>query len=135
MNPERTFQAHLIGLWLGVTDAKNAAVLRELLTDVEYSRVLSKTDDMYAVDELVKILLAKTDMYRKFDGICEILREHGYERWARKLEEAQSFQEIHGAKRPKTDKSPVTGTPNPPREQLGEECNPAGESFYFKLRS
>ena len=50
---------------------------RQMLTDVEYLRIKDKMDNLSAVDELMEILLTKTDT--EFDGFCEILRANGYE--------------------------------------------------------
>lgn len=118
---------------------------RQMLTDVEYSRIEDKTDNVSAVDELVKILLSKTD--REFDGFCEILRENGYDHWARKLKETQRAHEQRGAgdatrmysddarakpkpqpEPPMRNKSRVTGTPNSSEEQEWDEDD-SGECY------
>lgn len=57
--------------------------LRPLLTDVEYSRVSDREDNVARVDELIKILLTKENMH--FDGFCKALEENGYEHWAKTL--------------------------------------------------
>lgn len=58
-------------------------VLRLLLTEVEYSRVDGREDNIARVDELIEILLTKDNKH--FDGFCSALEENGYEHWAKTL--------------------------------------------------
>ena len=62
--------------------------LRLLFTDVEYSQVESKLDNVAQVDEVVRILLTKTGKH--FDKFCEILECNGYPNWAKRLRSASS---------------------------------------------
>ena len=99
---------------------------RKLLTEVEYLWIASKTNNVSAVDELVEILLTKTD--REFDGFCEILNANGYEHWAKKLRESAQDKEggVHGEPEPlKMDNSRVTSTLN------GSGARPEGECMLL----
>ena len=75
---------HHQDLRTGIIVANFLPEFRQMLTDVEYSRIEDTTGNVSAVDELVKILLTKTG--REFVRFCEILRANGYEHWAKKLE-------------------------------------------------
>lgn len=57
--------------------------LRSLLTDIEYSRVDNKEDNVSGVDELITILLTKENSH--FERFCAALQKNGYEHWAKKL--------------------------------------------------
>ena len=132
MDPQwkRTLKKYHNDLRTGIIVSLFAPVLWNVpLTDVEYSNVQSKNDNVSAVDELITILLTKTE--KEFYSLCDILRGNGYAHWANRLEEEarSSKAEKEGAKPPKADESHVTGTPKPPREQVLKECEP-GESFY-----
>ena len=114
----------------GIIVANILPEFRQMLTDVEYSRIEDTTGNVSAVDELVKILLTKTG--REFDGFCEILRANRYEHWAKKLEvTAQDQQDPRSSTvgtcmkpeppRLRTDKSRVTVTLNPSGEEVWDE--------------
>lgn len=66
---------HLVGNFL--------PVFRLLLTEVEYSCMDGREDNIARVAELIKILLTKEN--RHFDGFCSALEENGYEHWAKKI--------------------------------------------------
>lgn len=57
--------------------------LRLILTDVEYSRVEGREDNVARVDKLIEILLTKENWH--FEGFCAALENNGYELWAMKL--------------------------------------------------
>ena len=57
--------------------------LGPLLTQVEYSRVDDREDNVAKVDELIGILLTKE--YQHFEEFCTALADNGYEHWADKL--------------------------------------------------
>ena len=59
--------------------------LHPLLTDIEYSRVEGKEENVARVDALIEILLTKAN--RHFEGFCDILKENGYEHWSNTLRE------------------------------------------------
>ena len=59
--------------------------LRPLLTDVEYSCVREREDNVASVDELIKILLTKEN--RHFNDFCAALERNGYKHWAKTLRE------------------------------------------------
>ena len=65
---------------------------RPMLTDVEYSRVREREDNVARVDELIEILLTKTD--RHFEEFCAALEGNGYGHWAKTLRE--EVNEIEG---------------------------------------
>ena len=65
--------------------------LRPLLTDVEYSRVREREDNVARVDELIKILLTKEN--RHFEEFCVALESNGYGHWARTLREEVDVEE------------------------------------------
>ena len=58
--------------------------LRQVLTDVEYTRVDEREDNISRVDELIDTLLTKEN--RHFDAFCAALERNGYEHWARRLQ-------------------------------------------------
>ena len=57
--------------------------LRTDLTDLEYDSVASKNSNLEQVDQLVNILLIKTN--RVFDKFCRVLRNHGFNNLANRL--------------------------------------------------
>ena len=57
--------------------------LRTDLTDQEYGSVASKNSNLEQVDQLVNILLIKTN--RVFDKFCRVLRNHGFNNLANRL--------------------------------------------------
>ena len=59
--------------------------LRPLLTDVEYSRVRDKEDNVARVDEFIEILLTKDNS--DFEGFCVALEVNGYKHWANTFRE------------------------------------------------
>ena len=59
--------------------------LHSILTDVEYSRVDGKEDNVAQVDEFIRILLTKE--FRHFETFCTVLANNGYEYWAETLRE------------------------------------------------
>ena len=79
----KALRVHREHLRTEVIVAKLLDDCRQLLTDVEYSRVndKSKADNESAVDELINVLLKKED--KDLDGFCSALRANG---WATKLE-------------------------------------------------
>ena len=66
--------------------------LRPVLTEVEYSRVSEREDNISRVDELIETLLTKEN--RQFDAFCAALERNGYEHWARMLQD--EVDEIEG---------------------------------------
>ena len=58
--------------------------LHPVLTDVEYTRVRGKEDDIARVDELFNILSTKEN--RHFDAFCAVLKQNGYEHVAKELQ-------------------------------------------------
>lgn len=107
----------------GIIPANFWPACQKLFTDIECSRIASKTDKVDAVDEQVKILLTKTD--REFDGFCEILNANGYEHWAKKLRESAQDKEgvVRGEPEPlKMDDSRVTSTLNESGARPEGEC-------------
>ena len=140
MDSQKKLQAlkeHHQDLRTGIIVANILPEFRQMLTDVEYSRIEDKTDNVSAVDELVKTLLTKTDT--EFDEFCEILRANRYAHWARKLEESEqqrgdrfvaslNVDVPRTAAKPKplpeppiTGKPLVTVTPNPSVEQTWDD--------------
>ena len=58
--------------------------LRPYFTEVEYSQVQSKSDNIAQVDELFRILETKANKH--FDGFCCVLEDNGYPHWAQQLQ-------------------------------------------------
>ena len=92
---KRALKEHHQGLRTGIIVTNFLPEFRQMLTDVEYSRIKDKTDNVSAVDELMEILLTKAD--REFDDFCAILRVNGYQHWSRKLEETWRAHEQRGS--------------------------------------
>lgn len=107
-------EEHLQELRTGIIVANFLPECRKMFSEVEYSRINDKAerDSVSGVDELVKILLTKTD--KEFDGFCKVLSANGYEHWARRLKDrVQEKDCTHG------------NTPKQPGEQVqaeGECC-------------
>ena len=82
---KRALKEHHQRLRPGLLVGNILPALRPMLTDVEYSRVREREDNVARVDELIEILLTKEN--RHFDDFCAALEENGYGHWARKLRE------------------------------------------------
>ena len=83
---QKTLKVNHQKLRTGIIVVNFLPELRSLFTDVEYSQVESKLDNVAQVDEVVKILLTKTGKH--FDEFCEILERNGYQVWAKRLRNA-----------------------------------------------
>lgn len=69
--------------------------LAPYFTEVEYSRVESKSGNVAQVDELLRILRTKENEH--FDGFCRVLERTGYRHWAQQLRAtAGSHKETEG---------------------------------------
>ena len=75
---------HQQALRTGLLVGSILPALRPVLTDVEYSRVEERENNISRVDELTNILLTKEN--RHFDVFCAVLKKCGYENWAKKLQ-------------------------------------------------
>ena len=53
------------------------------LTDVEFTQIQNKPDNVSQVDELITVLKTKTKEH--FDKFCSVLEGSGYKHWAEKL--------------------------------------------------
>ena len=82
---KEALRSHHQALRTGLLVGNVLPALRPVLTDVEYSRVREREDNISRVDELIETLLTKEN--RHFDAFCAVLERNGYEHWARTLQE------------------------------------------------
>ena len=80
---KRALKEYQQALRAGLLIGNILPALRTLLTDVEYSRVREREDNVASVDELIEILLTKEN--RHFDDFCAAVERNGYEHWAKTL--------------------------------------------------
>ena len=87
---KKSLRIHQQGLRTGIIVRNFLPSLCELpMTEIEYKQVEEKTDNMSQVDELVKILLTKTEEH--FKKFCSVLEQNDYGHWARKLRESEDL--------------------------------------------